>query len=162
RRAGRKLGWQVYDQELLEYMAQDRVVRQGLVENLPGPSAEGGEARLGGLLKSGEVSQGPGGGGPGGGVVAVGGGGGAWALGAGGEGVLLGRGAGGVLPGASTLNVRVVAPLAERIAYMGQWLRLSVEEAAEKVRSRDERRADFLATHFQRQPGDVHQYDLVL
>jgi hypothetical protein len=52
--------------------------------------------------------------------------------------------------------------LQERIAYMGQWLRLSVEEAAERVRLRDQRRAEFIANHFQRQPADVHQYDLVL
>jgi len=55
-----------------------------------------------------------------------------------------------------------VAPLQDRVAYMGQWLRLTEEEAAEKVRRRDERRAEFIATHFHRQPGDVHQYDLVL
>ncbi|HVS36699.1 MAG TPA: cytidylate kinase family protein, partial [Gemmataceae bacterium] len=31
RRVGHKLGWQVYDQEVLEYMAQDGVVRQGVL-----------------------------------------------------------------------------------------------------------------------------------
>src|SRR5215471_16893419 len=34
RRVGRKLGWQVYNQELLEYMAQDVVVRQELFDGL--------------------------------------------------------------------------------------------------------------------------------
>src|SRR6516225_10024827 len=46
RRTGRLLGWQVYDQELLEYMAQDATVRQGVVENLSRPIAEWVEARL--------------------------------------------------------------------------------------------------------------------
>ena len=55
-----------------------------------------------------------------------------------------------------------MAPLADRIAYMSQWLRLTAEEAAERVRLRDDRRAEFLPTHFHRQPGDVHQYDLLL
>jgi hypothetical protein len=45
---------------------------------------------------------------------------------------------------------------------MSQWLRLSQEEATERVRLRDERRATFLNTHFHRQPGDIQQYDLVL
>src|SRR5262245_50884098 len=34
RRVGRKLGWQVYDQELLEFMAQDGPTRQTLAEAL--------------------------------------------------------------------------------------------------------------------------------
>jgi cytidylate kinase len=84
------------------------------------------------------------------------------ALGAQGQVVLIGRGAGCILPRATTLNVRIVAPLAERIAYMAQWLRLTEEEAAQRVRLRDSRRVEFLATHFHRQAGDVHQYDLVL
>ena len=58
--------------------------------------------------------------------------------------------------------MRVVAPLNERIAYMGQWLRLTEAEAAERVRLRDQRRAEFIETHFRRRPDDVHQYDLVL
>ena len=48
----------------------------------------------------------------------------------------IGRGAGCILPRESTLNVRVVAALEERIAYMAQWLRLTAEEAAERVRLR--------------------------
>jgi cytidylate kinase len=84
------------------------------------------------------------------------------ALGAQGGVVLIGRGAGCILPADSTLNVRVVAPLADRIAYMGQWLRLTEAEAAERVRLRDQRRAEFIDTHFHRRPDDVHQYHLVL
>src|SRR4029077_19821702 len=76
--------------------------------------------------------------------------------------ILLGRGAGCVLPAASTLHVRLVAPVADRIAYVGQVMRLTEEEAAEQVRKRDHRRAEFLSTHFHRRPGDVHQYDLCL
>jgi cytidylate kinase len=60
------------------------------------------------------------------------------------------------------LNVRIVAPLSDRIAYMSQWLRLTEKEAAEEVRRRDARRAEFIPTHFHRQPGDIYQYDLVL
>jgi cytidylate kinase len=48
------------------------------------------------------------------------------------------------------------------VAYMSQWMRLTDEEAAEYVRNRDSKRAEFIATHFHRQPSDVHQYDMVL
>ena len=41
-------------------------------------------------------------------------------------------------------------------------MRLTQEEAAERVDSRDRMRNEFVATHFHRHPGDVHQYDLVL
>src|SRR5262249_39207797 len=84
------------------------------------------------------------------------------ALGAQGEVVLVGRGAGCILPAASTLHVRIVAPLEDRIAYMAQWLRLAESDAAEQVRQRDARRSEFIENHFHRSPNDVHQYDLVL
>src|SRR5262249_39252316 len=83
-------------------------------------------------------------------------------LGAEGNVVLIGRGAGCILPPETTLNVRIIAPLADRIAYMSQWLRLTTEQAAEQVRLRDSRRAEFIATHFHRQPSDAYQYDLIL
>ena len=84
------------------------------------------------------------------------------ALGASGEVILVGRGAGWLLPRASTLHVRVVAPLQDRVAYMSQWLRLTAQEAAEQVRGRDRRREDFVAAHFHGKPSDIHQYDLLL
>src|SRR5262249_57025902 len=83
-------------------------------------------------------------------------------VGARGGGGPTGRGAGFFLPAETTLHVRVIAPLDDRIAYMSQWLRLTVEEATERVRLRDARRAEFLTTHFHRQPGEPHQYDLLL
>ena len=45
---------------------------------------------------------------------------------------------------------------------MSQWQRLPTKEAAEMVRVRDERRVEFLQTHFHRHGGDVHQYDMLL
>jgi cytidylate kinase len=153
RRAGRLLGWQVYDQELLEYMAQDATVRQGVAENLSRSIVDWVETRLQELLQTEELGRQP--------FVAhlarV-----MLVLGAQGNVVLLGRGAGCILPADSTLNVRVVAPLQDRIAYMSQWLRLTEAEAAERVRLRDQRRAEFVETHFHRRPDDVHQYDLLL
>src|SRR5689334_21158445 len=59
RRVGRKLGWPVYDQELLEYMAQDTVVRQGVGDELPPAAAAWVEARLGQLLCEQDLSRHP-------------------------------------------------------------------------------------------------------
>jgi cytidylate kinase len=153
RRVARRLGWQVYDRELLEYLAQESPAGMGLVEGLSPAAATWVEGRLELLLREQQLSQHPS-------IVSltrtI------LRLGAVGRCVLIGSGAGCILPRGTTLHVRMVAPLAERIAYMGQWMRLSAEEAAEKVRQRDERRAEFLTTHFHRQPEEVHQYDMVL
>jgi cytidylate kinase len=153
RRAARKLGWQVYDQELMEYTAQEGAFRQQLTDNLTPAAAQWAEGRLEQLQREGRLSQHPD-------VVNL-----ArviLALGAGGGVVLIGRGAGCILPPESTLHVRIIAPLGDRIAYLAQWSRLTVEEAAERVRLRDDRRCEFLTTHFDRQPGDPYQYDLIL
>ena len=82
-------------------------------------------------------------------------------LGAQGEVVLIGRGAGCLLPRESTLNVRIIAPKDDRIAYISQWLRLTPEEAAEQVELRDRRRNAFVATYFRGQTGDLNQFDLI-
>lgn len=152
-RAGRKLGWQVYNQELLEYIAQEGAFHQGLTENLPPATAEWVEEQLQQLLREQNLSRHPS-------ILNL-----AriiLALGAQGDVLLIGRGAGCILPGASTLHVRIMAPLPDRIAYMSQWLRLTVAAAEEQVRLRDSSRAEFMTTHFHRQPTDVYQYDLLL
>jgi hypothetical protein len=153
RRVGRLLGWQVYDKEVLEYVSQEATVRQEVLGNQGAKAARWSEERVQALLREGRLSGDP--------AVAdlarV-----ILALGAGGQVVFIGRGAGCLLPPASTLNVRIIAPLPDRVAYLGQWLRLTAEEAAERVRLRDRRRADFLTNHLDRRPEEVYQYDLLL
>jgi cytidylate kinase len=152
-RAGAKLGWQVYTQEMLEYLTQEGGFRQNLLDQLAPTAAHWVEEQLEQGQRAGRLSRHPS-------VVDM-----ArliLALGVTGEVILIGRGAGYVLPARSTLHVRLVAPLQDRVKYMSQWLRLTVEEAAEQVRLRDERRADFTRTHYQHQPGELYQYDLVL
>ncbi len=153
KRAGIKLGWQIYSQDLLEYIAQEGTFRQDVLDHLPVSAGAWVDDQLNGLLKQQNLSRNPS-------VLDL-----ArmvLSLGAQGEVVLLGRGAGCILPAHSTLHVRLVAPVADRVAYMSQWMRLTEEEAAEQVGKRDSRRAEFIATHFHRKPSDVHQYDMVL
>jgi cytidylate kinase len=153
RRAAAKLGWQVYSQELLEYIAQEGNFRQGVLDHLSPAANHWVEEQLDRLRQHASVGTHPS-------LVdltrII------LALAAQGGVVLVGRGAGCILPASSTLHVRVMAPLPDRIAYMSQWLRLTMEEAAEQVRLRDGRRATFIQTHFHRQPSDVYQYDLLL
>ncbi len=149
RRVGRKLGWQVVDQELLEFLTQDEQAFQ----ELPDAAREWAEERLDQLLRARVLSNETG-------VVAL-----ARAvllLGSVGEVVLIGRGAGYILPPAATLHVRVIAPEPDRIAYMGQWLRLSADEAAAEVGRRDARRAEFLSAQIGCAADDPTPYDFVL
>jgi cytidylate kinase len=150
---GRKLGWQIYDQELLEYATNESPLHQELIDGLSPIARQWVDTRLDQLLREQSISQNPS-------VMemvrAV------LTLGARGNSVLVGRGAGTVLPNQTTLNVRIVAPLADRIAYMSQWLRLTVEEATERIRQRDTQWADFLGVHFHKAPGELYSYDLIL
>jgi len=153
KRAGEKLGWDLYSQDMMDYIVQNAPVRSELEEKLPAGALEWTEAQMQELAKDQQLSRNPA-------IqslsrlVLM--------LGAQGNVILLGRGAGFLLPAYSTLHVRLVAPLGDRIAYMSQWLRLTEEEAADQVHKRDHRRTDFLASHFHRKPNDVHVYDMVL
>ena len=149
RRVGRKLGWQVVDQELIDYLLQDELAFQ----DLPEPARAWVDERLDQLLRARVVANDPE-------VVPL-----ARAvlrLGAQGEVVVVGRGAGYLLPPATTLHVRIIAPEADRIAYLAQWLRLTTEEATEEVRRRDRRRAEFLTQYLGCQPNDPYPYDLLV
>jgi hypothetical protein len=150
---GKRLGWQVYTQELLEFLCANEAQRGHVLAGVPADAAAWADAQLGRLRRErvvnpgvelGELPR----------LILT--------LAARGGVVLVGRGAGYLLPRESTLHVRVVAPLEERVAYMAQWLRLPREEAAEQVRDRDEKRADFLIKSFNRRATDLADYDLVL
>jgi hypothetical protein len=153
RRVGRKLGWQVYDQELLEYLIQEGTAQQALVEGLTEQARAWVESQLKGLLEGRRLEVNP----PMVAFARLG-----LALGAAGQVVLIGRGAGFVLPRETTLHVRLVAPYGDRVAYMSQCLRLTHEEARERVRVRDALRAEYLASFLHRQPSDLTEYDMVL
>jgi cytidylate kinase len=153
RRVGRKLGWQVYDQELLEYLLHDSSLQHGLGESLPPTASRWVEEQLRQLIERGQVDQNSS-------IVGL-----ArlsLTLGAQGRVVLIGRGAGFLLPRDTTLHVRLVAPLEDRVAYMSQCFRLTLDEARERVRVRDARRSEYLAAHLHRPPGEVQGYDMIL
>jgi hypothetical protein len=149
RRVGRKLGWQILDQDQLEFMAQS----ESAVQSLPEAAQAWAEDWLDRLLRSRLVSQDPA-------VlrlarIVI-------ALGAQGETVLIGRGAGHLLPPATTLHVRIIAPKEQRVAYLKQLLRLTDEEAGEEVLRRDAGRAEYLRQHMRLRANDPIPFDLIL
>jgi cytidylate kinase len=83
-------------------------------------------------------------------------------LGAKGECVIVGRGAAHALPASSTLRVRLIAPLEYRVEVMRRELGVALGEAARHVVKTDRERAQFVRDHFQKDPEDPENYDLVL
>jgi len=149
RRVGRKLGWQVVDQELLEFLSQD----EQALQELPADARRWADERLDQLLRAGVLSNDPG-------IMALSRA--VLLLGSQGEVVIIGRGAGYILPPATTLHVRVISPEAERIAYMAQWLRLTAEESSREVRRRDSRRSEFLSAQLGCASDEPYPYDLIV
>jgi cytidylate kinase len=153
RRVGKRLGWQVYTQELLEFLCANDVARQSVLVEVPADAATWvakhlervrNDRSIDPTTEDNEMPR----------LIL--------ALAARGQAILVGRGAGYYLPPEMSLHVRIVAPLADRIAHMADWSRQTREQAAEQVRIRDERRAEFLFKHFGRRSADPHDFDLVL
>jgi hypothetical protein len=148
---GRRLGWQVVTQELLDFLADDDP--EDLERELE-PTARlwalaGWKALVAGRGLS-EAS-------PAAAVSRR-----LFALAARGRMVVVGRGAGFVLPAATTLSARLVAPEADRVSYLGDRLRLTAAEAAAEAAARDRGRAAFLAALCDRDIADPTGYDLTV
>jgi cytidylate kinase len=157
---GRLLGWQVYDQELLQQIAREMGLRASLLESVD----ERQQSWLHETLQAALASLAAGQDSP-------------WAsesafvhrlvetvlaLGVHGECVIVGRGAGFILPPETTLRVRLVAPVRDRIAMLSRKLEITEREAAHKVRTIDRQRNDFVRDHFQKDPTDPQTFDLIL
>jgi cytidylate kinase len=152
RRLAKKLGWQVYSQEHLEFLCANETLRAQVLLDVPRGAATWAQQQLDRL----QENQGfdPSELGPMPELILT--------LAARGRVILVGRGAGYLLPRETTLHIRVVAPLEDRIGYMAQWLRLPQDEAAHQVQLREEKRAEFLLKHFNRKLSDLYEYDLIL
>src|SRR6516162_6408970 len=149
---GRLLGWQVYDRQLLEEIAQDMGLRTNLLESVDERRQSWLTEAMEGLMavsfasESGFVHH----------LVKT-----VLALGTHGECVIVGRGASYILPSATTLRVNLVASLPERVAAWSRTLHISELEAAEQIRALDRQRADFLQFHFRKTPNNPCDFDLV-
>ncbi|MFO0908267.1 MAG: cytidylate kinase-like family protein [Isosphaeraceae bacterium] len=153
RLVGTRLGWRVYDHEILEAIAQrmemptDEVrafdeLAPSVVQDWILPLREEHyapqEAYLDHLAK----------------LVA--------AIARSGESVIVGRGAGFMLPREETLMVRVVAPLRARADRLAERMGVSFRTARRAAQDLDRRRTHFERTMYRVDSNDPHNYDLVL
>jgi cytidylate kinase len=153
RAVGERLGWWVYDPELLERVAAEMGQHARLVEGLD----ERRQSWLAECLESfsstptvsedAYVRH----------LLAT-----VLALAAHGNCVIVGRGVPQVLPAATTLRVRVVAPLDVRVEVIRQRLGLDRAAAARWVEKTDDERAGFVRHHFHKDPADPCGYDLMV
>ncbi len=157
---GKRLGWHVYDHELLEKIAQELSVRATLLESLderqqswltesiesfvatPNKSEWGAFVSESAFVRH---------------LVET-----ILALGIHGECVIVGRGAAFILPAETTLRVRLVAPAKDRVSTLGEILHLPAKEAARRVRTIDQERLKFVRNFFHKDATDARHYDLVL
>ncbi len=150
---GARLGWPVYDNEILEPLAREMKVRVDALHRVDerhanllnefiesfgsGPSvSEGAYVRH--LLTTLRV------------------------LGGRGECVIVGRGAAQFLAPQTTLGVRLTATLDDRIATVSRELGLTRELAARHIEETGRERVRFIKDYFHKDPTDPQHYDLVL
>jgi cytidylate kinase len=153
RELGQRLGWPVYDQEILDGLAQELHVNVGVLERIderPGSWLQECVEAFGSAASVGETAFFRH-------LLRM-----LYSLGARGACVIVGRGAAQVLPAATTLRVRLMARLEDRIALMSRELGLSRPEAARYVDNTDRERIRFIREHFRKDPTDPQHYDLVL
>jgi cytidylate kinase len=150
---GTRLGWPVYDHELLERIAQDMGLHTRLLESVD-------ERRVSWLLEVFEAL-----------MSAPYASEGAYvhrlvktvlALGTHGECIIVGRGAALILPAETTLRVRLIAPLKTRSVAMSKRLGVPEVEATRQLEALDRERNTFVQDHFFKDPADPWHYDLIL
>jgi cytidylate kinase len=153
RKVGELLGWQVYDQETLDYLIQNDTAREQFQAEIPPAAAAWANNQMAKLSREQRLTMES----DTAAMIHL-----LLAVAARGDAVIVGRGAGFLLPTATTLHARVVAPWEARVAYFAQWLRMNREEAAAEVRARDDLRAKFLTRILGRNPSDLSAYDVVV
>ena len=150
---GKRLGWQVFDREIVDQIAERANVRQYLIQSvdertrntwenswwpLLEPSDIGTERYLAYLRE----------------VVMT--------LGHQGNVVLIGRGAHHILPSRCALRVRVVAPIEVRLKRVMEQDGLSEEKARLHIQKLDTERAAFIHKTFRTDVHSALNYDLIL
>lgn len=149
---GERLGWQVFDRQIVEAIAQRSQVREQLIDALDERTRGALEEFLRDVLTR-EIGstdylinlrR----------VLLT--------LGQQGDVVIVGRGAEYILPGQFGLRARMVAPFDVRVERIAREQALSTEAADILVRKVDQERRNFIRSHFQRDTRDPLHYDLVV
>jgi cytidylate kinase len=153
REVGNRLGWPVYDRELVQRIADDLGVHQTLLESVDEKQKGWLSECVSGLFATPNVNE----------TVyfrrlveTM------LSLAAHGNCVIVGRGATNIMPRDITLRVRVVAPLEHRIEAVQHEHNISFQDATTRVENTDRERDRFIRDHFQIDASDAVNYDLVL
>jgi cytidylate kinase len=153
RAVGARMNWRVYDHEILDRIAEEMNVGVSLLKTLDERGSSwledwleslGGEHRLNACTYTQHL------------VHAL------FALAQGGHCIIVGRGAAQVLPTTTTLRVRLVAAIKDRIRNISQELGIAAAVAKRYIERKDQERTRFVKEHFRCDPTDPLQYDLVL
>jgi cytidylate kinase len=76
--------------------------------------------------------------------------------------IILGRGSNFITSQYGGLHVRLVAPFLVRAGYTAQYEGRSIYEARERVKEFDRERKEFIKKHFEKDPSNANFYDLVI
>lgn len=153
RKVARKLGWQVYNHEILQYMVSNQSVVDEIESVATSQVKKWVDTRWESLLGQGMVSPNP-----------------ALeklarlllTLGYMGKTVFVGAGAGFLLSEDCRLHARIISRFEDRAAYISQYDRSTRESAIQKVRSSDEKRISFVRDNFPNAREDYLSFDLIL
>lgn len=152
-RVAQRLGWQVFDKQILEAIARETHTRERILSRLDGRAVGVLEDYLSHLLVPGDpgqvayLQQ----------VVRV-----VWTLAREGHAVLVGRGANWILNPRYGLRIRVVAPFETRASWVSQAEGLDLAAARRRVEEDEAAVAKFTRKVFRRDIDDPLGYDLVL
>lgn len=153
RAVGARLGWPVYDHELLEQIAGEMKLHVRLLESIDEKHMNWLEESLASFTQEAAVSKN------------------AFvrhliatilSLGTHGECVIVGRGSAHILPADRTLRVRLIANLEDRIARVGRERAISAADAEHHIQEVDRMRGQYLKEYFKVDAADPHHYNLVL
>jgi cytidylate kinase len=152
-RLASRLHWQVFDKELVEYIANNAHVRRNVVELFDQKTQSEIETWVRTLLDrhalaSDKYFKH---------LISV-----ITTIGEHGRAVVLGRGANFILPPEKALRLKIVAPLENRIDYTVKQLGVSKKEAKKIVSQADKERSAFIRRFFHHKAEDPLNYDLVL
>ncbi len=151
---GARLGWPVYDRELLTHIAQEKRFNERLLDHLDERCTNWLEEIIAGFSTQYHSPT-------------------DWtylkqllrllvSLRQVGHCVIVGRGAGHVLPASTTLHVRVIAPRALRVSKTEKQKGLSKAAAERWIDQTDNDRTHFVKHRFNMDPDDPLNYDLIL
>jgi cytidylate kinase len=150
---GKRLGWAVYDHELLERLASEMNVRVGLIESVDERHVSWLQEALEQVATAQHASESsyvvP--------LVET-----VTTLATYGHCVIVGRGAAMFLPSNTVLRVRLIAPRESRIARVALRKNCDPDEAEKYVEKTDRQRIRFIKDHFHKDATDPQHYDLVI